>query len=120
MEKGANRAPVQSTSNNAGEIRDVSATENVFTQEEIVKKPLAISSGQADAFVDTLNLPLDPIVERSFRRKCDLYIVPLLTLSFIFAFIDRYDEDQTEKARFGCSLLNLMTGPIWGMPKWSA
>ncbi|KIW43288.1 uncharacterized protein PV06_04406 [Exophiala oligosperma] len=89
MEKGANRAPVQSTSNNAGEIRDVSATENVFTQEEIVKKPLAISSGQADAFVDTLNLPLDPIVERSFRRKCDLYIVPLLTLSFIFAFIDR-------------------------------
>ncbi|KAL4934718.1 major facilitator superfamily domain-containing protein [Aspergillus undulatus] len=37
----------------------------------------------------TTSLPLDPAIERSVVRKCDLHVVPILTVLFLFAFLDR-------------------------------
>ncbi|KAL4945883.1 hypothetical protein BDV06DRAFT_229740 [Aspergillus oleicola] len=37
----------------------------------------------------TTNLPIDPAIERAVVRKCDLHVVPILTLLFLFAFLDR-------------------------------
>lgn len=36
-----------------------------------------------------IDLAMDPILERRVIRKCDLHVVPILTLLFLFAFLDR-------------------------------
>lgn len=33
--------------------------------------------------------PIDPALERKVVRKCDLHVVPILTVLFLFAFLDR-------------------------------
>ncbi|KAL4791728.1 major facilitator superfamily domain-containing protein [Aspergillus venezuelensis] len=37
----------------------------------------------------TTNLTIDPAIERTVVRKCDLHVVPILTVLFLFAFLDR-------------------------------
>ncbi|KAL4899548.1 hypothetical protein BDW74DRAFT_109628 [Aspergillus multicolor] len=36
-----------------------------------------------------IDLPIDPALERRVVRKCDLHVVPILTVLFLFAFLDR-------------------------------
>jgi hypothetical protein len=36
-----------------------------------------------------IDLSMDQILERRVIRKCDLHVVPILTLLFLFAFLDR-------------------------------
>ncbi|KAL4742864.1 major facilitator superfamily domain-containing protein [Aspergillus similis] len=36
-----------------------------------------------------IDLPMDSALERRVIRKCDLHVVPILTLLFLFAFLDR-------------------------------
>jgi len=59
--------------------------------EHVEKTVLVDHHKKAEAFITLENLPpLDPAVEKSLNRKLDIWIMPLLTLNFMFAFIDRY------------------------------
>lgn len=75
------------------EKEDISNLEGGATYEnDVVKTPYGDQHSRADAFVTSGDLPpLDQAVERSLRRKLDIWIMPLMTLNFVFAFVDRYD-----------------------------
>lgn len=45
---------------------------------------------KADAFVTGTTLPpIDPEAEKALNRKLDIWVMPLLTLNFLFAYVDR-------------------------------
>lgn len=62
-----------------------------MVDEELPKLPHGDHHKKADAFIHTEILPeLDAAAERRLRYKLDIWIMPLLTLNFMFNFIDRY------------------------------
>jgi hypothetical protein len=58
---------------------------------EYIEKILPMNTRKkADPFVGVETLqPINRAAEKALNRKLDLWVMPLLTLNFMFAFVDR-------------------------------
>jgi hypothetical protein len=49
----------------------------------------ATTSPASELMVEDSEIYIDPAAEAKVLRKCDLYLVPLLTVAFLSAYLDR-------------------------------
>lgn len=61
---------------------------NSETIEDITLKP-SHTNDPNDPSIDVALIDIDPRAERRLLWKCDLHVVPILTVLFLFAFLDR-------------------------------
>ena len=56
----------------------------------MMRKFKAVTFDHEELKVDVENLsPVDPDAERKLLRKCDLHVLPMVSILYLFAFIDR-------------------------------
>jgi MFS transporter, ACS family, DAL5 transporter family protein len=60
-----------------------------FEKKDPIISEDATESPISEQVIEESKIYIDPIAEARVLRKCDMYLVPLLTIAFLSAYLDR-------------------------------
>jgi hypothetical protein len=60
-----------------------------FEKKDALVSEDATISPPSEQIIEESEIYIDPIAEAKVLRKCDMYLVPLLTIAFLSAYLDR-------------------------------
>lgn len=70
----------------------------MFLDSDLKKEPLELTTPSIEHIVDDTEIYIDPIAEGKALRKCDYVLIPLFTIAFMSAYLDRSNIGNAQTA----------------------